>query len=103
MGKRRTRATEASIEKWIKEGRGKGDGAEYMPWLNVWDVASKGRCHQITGWRHGRVHHLLSDLEAHVFFTYEWSRRVIEIKEQFPLLPLEETLAIAEEIGVAHP
>jgi hypothetical protein len=103
MGRRRTRATEASIERWIKEGRGDGDGAEYRPWLYVWDVASKGRSHQIRGWRHGRVHHLLSDLEAFVFFIYEWARKVIEIKEQFPLLPLEETLAIAEEIGVAHP
>ncbi|HEV2800371.1 MAG TPA: TnsA endonuclease N-terminal domain-containing protein [Pyrinomonadaceae bacterium] len=103
MGRRRTRATEASIERWIKEGRGGGEGAEYKPWLHVWDVASKGRCHEIPGWGHGRVHHLLSDLEAFVFFIYEWARRVIEIKEQFPLFPLEETLAIAEEIGVAHP
>lgn len=103
MGRQRTRATEASIERWIKEGRGEGDGNEYKPWLYVWDVASKGRCHQIRGWRHRRVHHVLSDLEAYVFFIYEWALRVVEIKEQFPLFPLEETLAIAEEIGVAHP
>jgi hypothetical protein len=103
MGKRRTRATEASIKRWIKEGRGDGTGNNYKPWLYVQDVASKGRCHRIRGWRHGRVHHLLSDLEAYVFYTYEWSRRVTEIREQFPLLPLDETLAIAEEIGVTHP
>ena len=78
----------ASTERWVKEGRGDGDGAEYKPWLYTWDVASKGRRHQIRGWRHGRVHHLLSDLEAYVFFIYEWTRSVIEIKEQFPLLPL---------------
>jgi hypothetical protein len=28
---------------------------------------------------------------------------VTEIREQFPLLPLDDTLAIAEEIGVKHP
>lgn len=103
MGRRRTRASEASIERWIKEGRGDGNGNEYKPWLNVQDVASKGRSHRIRGWRHGRVHHLLSDLEAYVFYTYEWSQRITEIREQFPLLPLDDTLAIAEEIGVKHP
>jgi hypothetical protein len=51
----------------------------------------------------GRVHHLLSDLEAKVFYTFDYSPSVCDIREQFPLLPLEETLAIAEECGVTHP
>jgi hypothetical protein len=95
--------TNKKIERWIKEGRGDKDGAEYRPWLTIQDVASLGRCHRIRGWRHGRVHQLLSDLEAFVFYIYEWSLRVVEIKEQFPLLPLDETLSIAKDIGVAHP
>lgn len=103
MSKHNRGMTNKKIERWIKEGRGDKDGAEYKPWLAIQDVASRGRCHRIRGWRHGRVHHLLSDLEAYVFYTYEWSRCVVEIKEQFPLLPLDETLSIAEDIGVAHP
>lgn len=34
---------------------------------------------------------------------FEWSRRVVDIREQFPLLPLEETLWIADKLGVRHP
>jgi hypothetical protein len=103
MAKHKRGMTQEKIERWVKEGRGDNDGDEYKPWLTIQDVASRGRCHRIRGWKHGRVHHLLSDLEAYVFYTYEWSQEVVEIKEQFPLLPLEETLAIAEEIGVRHP
>lgn len=103
MAKYKRAITQEKIDRWIKEGRGDKDGADYKPWLFIQDVASRGRCHRIRGWKHGRVHHLLSDLEAYVFYTYEWSKKVIEIKEQFPLLPLDETLSIAEEIGVVHP
>jgi hypothetical protein len=45
----------------------------------------------------------LSDLEAFAFYIFDWSLQVADIKEQFPLSPLEETLAIAKEIGVRHP
>jgi hypothetical protein len=80
-----------------------GEGAIYKPWLRVQDVPSLGRVHRVKGWKHGRVHHLLSDLEARVFFIYEWSLQISDIREQYPLLPLDETLAIAKECGVAHP
>jgi TnsA-like endonuclease N terminal/TnsA endonuclease C terminal len=80
-----------------------GEGATYKPWLRVQDVPSLGRVHRVKGWKHGRVHHLLSDLEARVFFIYEWSLQIIDIREQYPLLPLDETLAIAKECGIAHP
>jgi len=103
MAKRRRLTTAKSIAQRIKEGRGAGEGAEYKPWLTIQDVPSRGRCHRIKGWRHGRVHHLLSDLEAYVFYVYEWTRSVIDIREQYPLLPLEETLWIAERMGVRHP
>jgi len=33
----------------------------------------------------------------------DWSLPVLDIREQFPLRPLEETLAIAEQCGVAYP
>ena len=99
----RTSMTPSLIQKWIAGGRGQGSGADYIPWLRIQDVPSRGRSHRIKGWRHGRVHHLLSDLEAYIFYTYEWSLPVIEIREQYPLLPLEETLSIAEELNIRHP
>lgn len=103
MAKRRRITTANSIAKWIKEGRGSGEGAAYQPWYRIQDVASQGRCHRIADWFTGRVHHFLSDLEANLYFTLIWSKWKIDVMEQYPLLPLEETIAIAEQIGVRHP
>lgn len=33
----------------------------------------------------------------------EYSDRVVDIREQYPLLPIEETLLIAKELGIKHP
>jgi hypothetical protein len=103
MAKRRVRWTKESIERRLAEGWGDGTGINYQQWLRVQDVPSKGRIHRIKGCKTGRVHHLLSDLEAKVFYAFDFSLSVIDIREQFPLLPLEDTLAIAEECGVPHP
>jgi hypothetical protein len=103
MAKRHIYWTRKLINRRLADGRGKGIGNNYQPWLRVQDVPSKGRIHRIKGCTTGRVHHLLSDLEAKVFYTFDYSPSVCDIREQFPLLPLEETLAIAEECGVTHP
>jgi hypothetical protein len=104
MAKRRRRITEKLIKRWLKEGRGQGEGAQYKPWLTIQDVPSQGRCHRIHNLHTGRVHHLLSDLELHIYFIYVWSSPpVIDIMEQYPLLPLEETIAIAEQLGIPYP
>lgn len=103
MAKRRLLWTPELIAKRIAEGRGGGEGYDYRPWLTIQDVPSSGRVHRIKGWGHGRVHHLLSDLEANAFYSCEWRQEVVDIREQYPLLPQEETLAIAEQLGVRHP
>jgi hypothetical protein len=91
------------ISKRLGEGRGQGVGADYIPWLKVQDFPSRGRVHRMKGWKHSRVHHLFSDLERNVFLYYLWPFSIIDIREQFPLLPIEETIEIAKEIGVRHP
>jgi TnsA endonuclease N terminal/TnsA endonuclease C terminal len=103
MAKPQRRLSQSTVEKRLKEGRGSGRGANYLPWLLIHDVPSKGRVTRQKGWKTGRVHHLLSDLERDTFLTYEWAPSVIDIREQYPLLPLEETLAIAEECHIRHP
>jgi hypothetical protein len=55
------------------KGVEKALAANYQPWLRVQDVPSKGRIHRIKGCITGRVHHLLSDLEAKVFYTFDYS------------------------------
>lgn len=39
-------------------------------------------------------------MERDYFYILEYSDPVIYIREQFPLLPLEETLLIAKELGI---
>ncbi|GAE37133.1 heteromeric transposase endonuclease subunit TnsA [Halalkalibacter akibai] len=93
----------SKIEKWIKEGRGSGIGSEYKPWLKIQDVSSLGRSTRLKGIKTKRQHEFLSDLERNYFYITEFSDFVIDIREQFPLLPLEETSVIANELGIKHP
>ncbi len=103
MTRNRRQTGEAAIQKLIREGKGQNEHAEYQPWLNVRDVPSRGLSTRRKGWKTGRVHHFLSKLEKKYHNTLEWSKIVIDIREQYPLLPLEETLEIAKQCGFDHP
>ena len=74
----------AIIRKLEKEKRGQGNGKAYKPFLTVRDVPSKGRVHRRPAVTHGRIVHLLSDLELAVFSIVDWNVSVIDIREQFP-------------------
>lgn len=99
---KRYQVTEKRIAKWIKEGRGTGQGASYLPWLTIHDTSSIGLSSRPPGVTTGRIHHLLSNNEAAAFYQAEWSPAVVDIREQFPL-PRSETRRIASEMGVFHP
>lgn len=102
MPKRRI-ITSSSINKIQKQGRGKGNLKTYQPWITVRDVSSKGFSHRIKGWKTKRVHHLLSNLELSFFYTVEWASNVIDIREKYPLLPLDRTLEICSRFNIQHP
>ena len=57
----------------------------------------------MTGRKVHRQHVVLSDLERNTLLAVQRLDTVVDIREQFPLWPLEETLEIAETLGVAHP
>lgn len=97
------RSPETRASRLLEEGRGQGRGHAYTPWLNVRDVPSLGLSTRVRGWKTGRVHSLLSQLETSYFYVLDGSPVVTDIREQFPLLPIEETLAIANECGLVHP
>lgn len=42
-------------------------------------------------------------MERNYFYLTEYSDVVIDFREQFPVLPLEETRLIADELGIKHP
>lgn len=85
----------------LAQRRGTGEGPSYRPWYQVHELPSLGLSSRVLGWKTGREHHLLSEIERMVFLVWEWSLHVIDIREQFPL-PLESTLAICRRAGVRH-
>ena len=87
----------------IRNGYGLGCGEKYKPWLRVQDVRSKGLSEKITGIKTGRVHHLLSQGESEFFRLAEYGAKVVDIREQFPLLPMTLGKRIAEALGVKFP
>lgn len=103
MAKRKRRVDQTSLEDNIRQGFGQGRGVDYKPWLRVQDVPSQGVSSRIKGWTTGRVHDFFSQHELRYFFLLDWSPAIIDIREQFPLLPLEETLAIAAQLNYSHP
>ncbi len=70
---------EQKIERFHKEGRGKGRGLDYQPWLTIRDVPSRG----LQGIKTGRMHHLLSDLECNLFYLLDWANSVADIRERY--------------------
>ena len=97
------RKRKQNIEKMIKEGYGSGIGSEYKPWIKIQDVPSLGRVTRVKGIKTNRQHELLSDMERNYFYILEYSDNVKDIREQFPLLPQEDTISIADELGLRHP
>lgn len=103
MAKSRAVIDRNAIDRFQKEGRGEGRLQDYKPWLTVRDVPSHGKSSRDKGWKTGRTHHFLSTLELLYYLTLEWSLMVVDIREQFPLLPIDDTLAIADSLGIKHP
>jgi len=97
------RKRKLDIDKMIKEGRGTGRSDKYKPWIKIQDVPSLGRVSRIKGIKTGRQHEFLSDMERNYFYFLEYSDVVQDVREQFPLLPIEETILIANELGIEHP
>jgi hypothetical protein len=95
--------TQADIERYIAQGYGQGQGAEYRPWLRVQDVPSQGRSRKVSGLKVNRNHHLLSDLEFAYFVVLEFSEDVVDIREQYPLLPTSDLQQIAHARSIRYP
>ena len=90
------------IDRAQKEGRGKGVGADYKPYLEVHDVPSLGLARRVPGVTTRRVHHLLSNVEYHFFLMLDWSSAVTDIREQFPV-DREATQDMALSLRIKHP
>lgn len=118
---RTTHFSPALLERFERQGRGRGTESEYEPWHQVRraEPASRGRSHLIAGFLN-RLHHFLSDNEL-VVFGLTLMLDPEDLREQFPLSleshPVERlayepesvptwtpgTLEIAGELGIKHP
>ena len=96
-------ATEADIDRHLSNGFGQGAGASYLPWLRVQDVPSRGHSRKIQGVKVDRLHHFFSNLEYSYFLINEFSEDVIDIREQYPLLPRDRAQTVASALGLKYP
>lgn len=102
MGYRNRPLNKRAIARRKAQGFGEGRGHRYKPWHIVQRTASRGLSCRLHGWTDDRVVHLLSKLERNIFRIFDWTLDITEVREQKDL-PLEETLQIAQEHGIAHP
>ncbi len=101
--RRKDTTSPKAIQRRIKDGRGAGDGIDYLPWFYVTDVPSWGTSCVMTGWN-GQEHHWLSFGERKTCLCYAWRpERVVQILGQYPILPREETVRIAQMMRIRHP
>ena len=87
----------------IEKGHGQGEGASYKPWFLVSEVRSYGTSAIIKGNPFNRDRHFLSQNEVRYYFATSWSNRLIDFREQYPLLPIDDTLEIARALSFKHP
>ena len=100
---RRRLETYEDYDRALRQGFGLGELQSYKPWIRVQDVPSNGQSSKIPGIKIDRTHHVLSNHEKDMFFFIEREKAVVEIREQFPLLPLDLTIRLANELGIMHP
>lgn len=86
----------------INEGRGKGEGSKYKPWIKAREIASQGTSSTFPDYKHGREIQLLSQGEVYYYYLFRWDDTVKDIREQFPL-DLQTTIDMARSMGIEHP
>jgi TnsA endonuclease N terminal len=91
------------IAKKIAEGRGRGAGSAYAPWIKVGEIRSSGEQRILRGRKTGRLHHYFSRGESNHHLFAEFSQKVVDIREQFPVLPIDNSLEVARKLGIRHP
>lgn len=99
MAKRATGWSEEKFKRYIKQGRGQGEGKNYRGWLTVQDFPSMGRASRIFGWKTQRIHHFFTDSETRCFYLFEWEDNVEDIREHYPLLNYEGVVKEKDDLN----
>ena len=64
--------TSDKYNRFIKEGRGQGEGINYKPFWRITDFPTYGRASRILGYKTGRIHHFFSDIEKNFFLLLDF-------------------------------
>lgn len=102
-GTKKRAPTVKTVLRWIKAGYGQGVGSDFKPFMYVRDVPSEGTSSMVQSRVTGRTHHYLSWVEFSVHLLAEYSRSIADIREQYALLPWDETQETAAKLGIKHP
>ena len=103
--RRRQNITHHLRDNWIQKWETiNGRGGYYQSFIKTQDLTSEGAKNRTPDYENrGQDRDLLS-LNEHFFFLHLLrDPRIIWIKEQYPLLPIERAVAIAKELGVRYP
>lgn len=102
--RRRKLSSFSDFERALRNGFGLGEGRHYKPWIRVQDIQGNiGRASKIPGIKINRTHHCLSNIESSFFYNAEIKSSVLDIREQFPLFPLDLVMRLADEAGIEYP
>ncbi len=71
--------------------------------VNLQDVSALGRSTRAKVIKYNRQHEFLSDLERNYFYLTEYSDLVFDIENNFLYYLWQETIVIADELGIKHP
>lgn len=80
------------LNRFLKEGRGQGEKQNYKPWLTMQDFPTLGQNTRILGATTGRIHNFFSNLQLKYFYLLEWEESVVDIREHYPLLDINEVI-----------
>lgn len=86
----------------IRRGFGRGTLADYIPWIGVRDLSSRGTSTRMWSPKTGRKMQFLSNIERDTFLIAEFREDFIDYWEQWPLERYRTQWA-AEKLGYRHP
>jgi len=103
--KKRADITHVLRDKWIADWELQNERSpHYVSFIKTQDIKSQGSKSRTPDFAEaGQDRDLLSTNERHFFYRLRFSKKFVSIKEQFPLLPIKRSVAIAKQLGVKHP
>lgn len=103
MGSKNRKPTPEVVERRIKSGYGQGRGKDYKPWMYSRDFANHAPSHHVKSQVTGRTHFYFSGIELGAHYVAEYMGNLVDIREQFALLPWDELQYVAGKFGIRYP